>query len=651
MERHALLQRQLRRSRFDLTPACTDPSVELVDLLARISSAYAEHDQERYLLERAQELASGEMGALYAAVRADRDLLDKRVQERTQALQRSEGRLASLLSLSSDWIWEADAELAYTYVSEGILSAAGIAPAELIGQRHHLGANPDVPSEAGAAYEACIQGRQAFRDFTFSHVRADGVKRHIRISGEPVFDAGGNFTGYRGVGSDVTLVTQAEQQVFELARFDSLTGLPNRNMFLGELDRAIARARRHEHPFAICFIDLDRFKVINDTLGHQAGDDMLRSKSRQLRDTVRQNDLVARLGGDEFGVLLEGSTDMGVLSGVAAKLLDVLAEPITIQGCSFLVTGSIGIATFPGDGDDAATLLKHADAAMYQAKANGKNNIQFYTAALANLASRQFELELALRQAIEQDELLLHFQPKFDIGTQRIVGMEALVRWMHPALGLMPPMEFIPLAEERGLIVPIGRWVMQQACRQISDWRAAGLTVPPVAFNLSPRQFASATLIDDLQAAMRTHGVTASDLEVELTESVLMSDPERANQVLEHFQALGLRISIDDFGTGYSSLSYLKRFPAQTVKIDRSFIRGLATDRNDQAITRAVIAMAHSLGLNVIAEGVETADQLRILGEMGCDEVQGYLLGRPMTHADLGRRLSGTPSPHTACAA
>ena len=284
---------------------------------------------------------------------------------------------------------------------------------------------------------------------------------------------------------------------------------------------------------------------------------------------------------------------------------------------------------------------------MYLAKDKGKNNVQFYTSELADMAARQFEVEAALRLALTRGELLLHFQPKIDIASGRMVGAEALVRWAHPTRGLVPPDEFIPLAEERGLIVPIGRWVIQAACRQIRDWRLAGFVAPPVAVNLSARQFASDSLVDDLVDALTLYGVAAVELEVELTESVLMADPERANEVLQQLHAMGVRIAIDDFGTGYSSLSYLKRFPAQTVKIDRSFIRGLPSDDDDTAITQAVIAMAHSLGLGVVAEGVETVEQLGLLRKLGCDQAQGYLLGRPVQASDLAARLSPEPSPAT----
>ncbi len=647
---HPLLQRQLRRIGIDASAAPLEAS-SWRELLERVSRAYEEHDSEAYLLDRSQHLASEEMTALHASLRAEHELLETRVRERTEALRLSEGRLASLLTLSADWIWEQDADLKFTYISDSVETAAGFSPSVMLGQRRMASEASIAPAESIAAYEACVEGRKAFRDFTYAFTRPDGVLRHVRVSGEPVFDEGGNFQGYRGVGRDVTLDMQAEEKVRELARLDSLTGLPNRNMFLGELDRAIARGRRHDAPFAVYFIDLDRFKTINDTLGHSAGDDLLKAMATRLRHAVRDNDLVARLGGDEFVVLLEGDAGAADLTTIAQVLLTAIGEPMTIHDHRFLVTGSIGIALFPSDGEDAATLLKHADAAMYLAKEKGKNNVQFYTSELAEMAARHFEMESALQLALARKELLLHFQPKIDIASGRMVSVEALLRWAHPTRGLVPPLDFIPLAEERGLIVPIGRWVIQAACRQIRDWRAQGVHVPPVAVNLSARQFASETLVGDIRTAMIDNGVSPADLEVELTESVLMADPERANEVLQQLHTMGVRISIDDFGTGYSSLSYLKRFPAQTVKIDRSFIRGLPSDADDLAITEAVIAMAHSLGLNVVAEGVETAEQLAALRMLGCDEAQGFLLGRPMPALELASRLQPSiPMRSNACA-
>ena len=575
------------------------------------------------------------------------DCIGRAYADHEQLRQRSEARMHSLLSLSADWIWEQDDQMRFTYVSESIEQSTGVPAWALLGRRRFEGPAYDIDPEARAEYEACVAARRPFRDLVFRRTRRDGTHLYVRTSGEPVFAADGTFLGYRGVSRDVTQALLAEQKMQELARYDSLTGLPNRNMFLGELDRTIARAHRQGGEFAVCFIDLDRFKTINDTLGHDAGDELLKVMAERLRAAVRKSDLVARLGGDEFVVLLEGGPAAD-LAGVADKLLAAIGEQVTINGCHFLVTGSIGVGLYPANGDDAATLLKHADAAMYLAKESGKNNVQFYTEELAGMATRQFELESALRLALVREELVLHYQPKVDVTSGHIVGLEALVRWHHPQRGLVPPGEFIPLAEERGLIVPIGRWVVATACRQIRAWRDAGLATPPVAVNLSARQFADNRLIDDFAAAMRESGVDPADLEIELTESVLVADPERANEVLRRLHTMGVRIAIDDFGTGYSSLSYLKRFPAQTVKIDRSFIRGLPTDHDDTAITQAVIAMAHSLGLRVVAEGVETADQLGLLQRLHCDEVQGYLLGRPAPAGEIAVRLQFGAVPASA---
>jgi diguanylate cyclase (GGDEF)-like protein/PAS domain S-box-containing protein len=632
-----VLARQLRR--LGLDAAVAPDAAGWQALLERVSRVYEEHDKERYLMERSQDMAAEEMAALYGVLRSERDQLDSRVRERTEALRLSESRLSSLLSLSADWIWEQDADLRFTYFSEGMEAATGLSPFDLLGrQRQTDGATVAAPEEL-ARFNACVQARRAFRDFTYGLQRPDGVRRFIRISGEPVFDEGGSFLGYRGVGRDVTETALAELRVQELARIDSLTGLPNRNMFFGELDRAVARARRHQRRFGVCFIDLDGFKGINDNLGHEAGDEVLKLMAQRLRGAVRASDMVARLGGDEFVVLLEGAASDAEADCVAEKILAAVSEPLALRGCRFDLTCSMGVGLYPVDGEDAAALVRNADAAMYLAKQRGKNMVQHYTSELADSAARLFALETELRQAVPRGELRLHFQPKIDIDSGRMHSVEALVRWMHPQRGLLPPAEFIGLAEERGLIVPIGRWVIETACQQIRDWREAGLVVPAVAVNLSARQFASDSLADDIERALQANGVDPTQFEVELTESVLMADPDRASAVLQRLDAKGVRISIDDFGTGYSSLSHLKRFPARTVKIDRSFVSGLPHDKNDAAITQAVIAMAHSLGLMVVAEGVETDAQLQALRGLRCDEAQGFLLGRPMAADELGRRL------------
>ena len=630
---HPLLTSQLAALGLK-SEAGPPPPEAWVLLLQQLGRSFETQSQGRQALQQALRQALKELELLQARVASDRELLDSRVRQQTDAL-----RLSELLSLSADWIWEQDPQMRFTFISEGSVAAAGIPASAMLGKHRGNGRGFDAPVEAVASHEACVAARQPFRDFTYGVKRPDGVQRYIHVCGEPVFDEAGAFSGYRGIGRDVTQSAMAEHKVMEMASSDSLTGLANRGHFLIELGRLMARARRDGKAFAVCFIDLDRFKSINDSRGHEAGDELLKLMARRLRQALRESDLVARLGGDEFVVLIEDDIGAANLTRVAQKLLDAIAEPVNLADCSFQVTCSLGIAQFPRDGADAATLMRHADAAMYLAKSRGKNNLQFYTDELADESARQFVLDTELRQALERNELLLHYQPKIDLTHMRMVGVEALVRWKHPQRGLVPPGEFITLAEERGLIVALGRWVMQAACKQLRAWRQAGLSTVPVAINLSARRFASDALVDDIVGALREHGLAPSDIEVELTESTLMAEPERAGEVLRRLDDMGVRVSIDDFGTGYSSLSYLKRVPAQTVKIDRSFIQGLPDDKDDRAIVQAVIAMAHSLGLSVVAEGVETQAQLAMLRDQGCDEVQGYLLARPMPAADLALRL------------
>jgi diguanylate cyclase (GGDEF)-like protein len=562
-------------------------------------------------------------------------------------LAASQARLASLLSLSSDWVWEQDASLRFTYVSTHT-NEVGHDLATLLCGKHAL-LDLEAVSEADAKqFEALVAARSPFRNFVFGLGQPGGHPYYLRVSGEPVLE-GGEFRGYRGVGSDVTQATLAEQRVQQLARYDALTGVANRGMFLQQLEHALARAQRTDTSLSVFFIDLDRFKGINDTLGHDAGDELLKVVAERLTGLLRGADIVGLLGGDEFVVLLDGNPDATMLTRVAGRVLTELAEPLRLAGRPVQVSASVGISRFPGDGTNAATLLKCADTAMYLAKARGKNNFQFFTPQLADQTARHLALEGELRQAIQHGELLLHYQPKFDVRTGALLGMEALVRWQHPQRGLLAPGEFIALAEESGLVVPMGRWVLEAACKQVRAWRDARLDPPRCSVNVSVRQFAHPTLLDEVRNALADAALDAGALEIEVTESVLMADPEHAQQSLKRLHALGVHIAIDDFGTGYSSLAYLKRFPAQTLKIDRTFVDGLPVDRDDAAITRAVISLAHSLDMRVVAEGVETESQLGFLAEAGCDEAQGFLLGRPMA-PDLLAELLRTVSPRRAAA-
>lgn len=606
---HPLLDRQLRRVGLD-PQAHAEAIPALRKLLDRVSRAYADSDQDRYVLDRSQDIASREMAHLNAELTA------------------SQARLASLVSLSADWVWEQDERLRFTYLSDHLSSSGTELKALLFGKRAVADLTPASQAEADR-YEALVAERQPFRNMVFGMLQEDGEPFYARLSGEPVFE-GGVFRGYRGVGSDVTQATLAERQVQQLARHDSLTGLVNRNMFLLQLDKNLHKAVQASSTFSLLFIDLDRFKAVNDTLGHAAGDELLKTVSSRLKQLLPHHALIGRLGGDEFVVLLDGVADPFTLSTVASGLRKALAEPMQLAGRLVQISGSIGISQFPSDGVDASTLLKCADTAMYQAKAHGKNNVQFYTAKLAEVASRHFELESELRLAMDRNELCLHYQPRFDMATRQMCAMEALVRWQHPSRGLLLPGAFLKVAEESDLIVPMGRWVLNEVCRQLRAWRDSDLDPPRCSINLSERQFVSDSLVEDVHAALSEHALEPGTLEFELTECVLMVDPDRARLSMDQLHAMGLHMAIDSFGTGYSSLSYLKRVPAKTLKIDRSFAKGLPDQHDDVVITQAIISLAHALGMRVVAQAVESDTQLRFLAEAACDEVQGFLLSRPV---------------------
>jgi diguanylate cyclase (GGDEF)-like protein/PAS domain S-box-containing protein len=430
---------------------------------------------------------------------------------------------------------------------------------------------------------------------------------------------------------------RAEKQIKHLAYHDTLTGLPNRVLFHDRLQQALSHAVREEHPMGVMFLDLDRFKIINDTLGHDVGDELLKAVSQRLINCIRQGDTVVRLGGDEFTIILPVISKAEDAAFVAQKILVTLAEPFLLNHQELHITSSIGISLYPNDGKDTQTLIKNADIAMYRAKDLGKNNYQFYTADMNSRALETINLENALRHALERDELLLHYQPQIDIRSGRIVGVEALVRWQHPEFGLVSPVKFIPIAEETNLIIPIGEWVLRSACEQGVRWRKMGLPVWRMAVNLSARQFRQQNLLQPIQRILQETGFDPHHLELEITESLLMQGAGQTIAILESLDEMGIRLSLDDFGTGYSSLSYLKRFPIDTVKIDRSFVRDIHTDPNDAAITSAIIAMAHSLKLSVIAEGVETEEQLAFLREHNCNEYQGYYFSKPLPPEQIER--------------
>jgi diguanylate cyclase len=442
---------------------------------------------------------------------------------------------------------------------------------------------------------------------------------------------------------------RANEQLHHLVLHDNLTRLPNRTLLEDRITQAISSAQGLGKLFAVMLLDLDRFKTINDSLGHHYGDKLLQAVAQRLTATLRAEDTVARIGGDEFVVLLKEIGEPQAAANIAQKLLTALSEPFYIEDQEQNMSSSIGISIYPNDGLDLRALMVNADGAMYHAKKMGRNNYQFFTREMTAVASARLELEKSLRRAMENREFELHYQPKVNVKSGAVTAMEALIRWRDPQKGLISPVEFIPLAEELGLIIPLGAWVLITACQQNKQWQAAGLPRIRVAVNLSAVQFRQKNLVEFISQVLQDTGLDASFLELEVTESVIMQNAEEATLVLEKLHGKGIHISIDDFGTGYSSLSYLKRFPLDTLKIDRSFVRDISSDPDDAAIVKSVIALAHSLRLGVIAEGVETEEQLAFLSALGCDEYQGYYRSRPVPaeeFAQLLRESDGTVKKH-----
>jgi diguanylate cyclase (GGDEF)-like protein len=447
---------------------------------------------------------------------------------------------------------------------------------------------------------------------------------------------------YRVAGTieDITDRRRMDERLQRQAHFDSLTGLPNRVLFFDRLNYALAQAKRHGRPVALLFVDVDRFKIVNDTLGHAMGDKLLQGIAECLRHAVRAEDTVARLGGDEFAIVLPRLERPEHAALVAEKALTCLARPFVLEGREVVTSASIGVALSSSDGSDAQSLLKRADKAMFQAKAGGRNGYAFYTAPMPDAGHEQYALERNLRRALEREEFVLHFQPKRNIADGTISGCEGLLRWATAAGELIEPLRFIPVLEESGLIRSVGAWVIRAVCRQIVSWRKLGLERMPVAVNLSVKQFDGGDVAQIVETALREHELDGSLLQIELTESAAMENLEETMAVLGKLKSHGVTIAIDDFGTGHSNLSYLKRLPIDVLKIDSSFIVGVPENENDASIVHAIITMAHSLGIRVIAEGVETDEQLAFLAEHGCDEMQGYLFSAPLPSGELARFAS-----------
>ena len=575
-----------------------------------------------------------------------RDITKRKQMEET--IRESEERYRTIIEEMEEWYFETDLTGNITFFNDIFANVLGYSQKELTGMNFRDFIKKEDSDSVYRLFNQVYKTGKSTKNFPYKFVRLDGTVTSAEFSIFPKWDKEAKIAGFRGVGHDITERKRAEERIQYLATHDGLTGLPNRVMFSQLLNHAIQAARRYKRQFAVFFIDLDRFKIINDTLGHEAGDQLLQEIATRFRQTLRAVDVIARMGGDEFVILIEEVSDLSQVATVAHKILATAIKPIMIMGEECRVTASIGISSYPKDGEEEQSLLKNADIAMYFAKEEGKNNFQFYSKDIKSQSIERLSIETNLRFALERNELSLHYQAKLDFKTNAITGVEALLRWNNPALGVVTPTQFIPVAEETGLIVPIGRWVLKTACAQNVAWQRQGLPAVCIAVNLSLRQLLDENLIEDIEKALKNSGMSPGLLELEITESMVMHSPTRMIGVLAKIKNLGVRLAIDDFGTGYSSLAQIKHFPVDTLKVDRSFIRNIPQDAEDKAITEAIIAMGKTLSLTVVAEGVETQDQMDFLKDHSCDEMQGYHFSKPIApdqFADLLRAHVPVPSP------
>ncbi|HSN38765.1 MAG TPA: EAL domain-containing protein, partial [Burkholderiales bacterium] len=574
--------------------------------------------------------------ALYF-IRIVEDISDRKRAE--LALRESEGRFRQLADNIPEAFWIADVEMRELLYLSPVYEKVTGKPVGKIMKNPHRCLEVVHPDDRRRVRTARRLLPYSNYNIEYRVVCPDGSLRWIHDQAYPVRDGEGRIYRIAGIAADITERKAAEEKLVYLAHYDDLTGLPNRILFRDRLEQTLSQARRRNWLVGVMMLDLDRFKVANDSLGHSVGDALLKQVADRLADCVRVGDTVGRFGGDEFGIVLSDLRDAEDVRLVAQKTLEAFSKPFQLNCDEVYITASIGISMYPTDSDDLEVLIKSADTALHRAKDSGRNNFQFFTAEMNDKVLHRLSMDNSLRRALERGEFLLHYQPKVALDTGVTTGLEALLRWQHPELGLVPPGEFVPLLEETGLIIPVGEWIFGAVCGQLKAWEAAGIQCVPIAVNLSSRQFLTRGFGGYVQRLLEKHGVDPRLIELEITESSLMANTEDIVDTLRYLESIGVRIAIDDFGTGYSSLSYLKRFPLDALKIDGSFVQDITSNADDAAIVRAIISMARSLGLKIVAEGVETEAQMNFLASSGCDEIQGYFLSRPMTSEDSGKWL------------
>jgi diguanylate cyclase (GGDEF)-like protein/PAS domain S-box-containing protein len=551
-------------------------------------------------------------------------------------ISKSHATIKNLTDNIQDVIFVMDINMNYTYVSPSVKLLRGYEPEEVLKQAPFDALAPSSLDLAARTLAEIMELEKSENRDGLSRIlelevkRKDGTTVWTETKFSFIRDKDHRLSSFVGVMRDITERRRMEQQLNYMATHDILTELPNRLMYSQLLNQAIQSAQRHKWQLAVFFVDLDRFKIINDTLGHAAGDQLLKEVARRFKESLRAVDVVARMGGDEFVIFITEVNEFRQVEIVAQKLLSSAIKPILLSGEECRVTASIGISIYPRDGEDEQLLTKNADIAMYFAKEEGKNNYQFYSKDIQSQSNERLSLETHMRRALERKEFSLHYQAKVDFKTGGITGVEALLRWENPYLGSVTPTQFIPVAEDTGLIVPLGRWVMKTACAQNAAWQSQGLPPVCVSVNLSLRQLMDEKLLEDIKAALDDSGMAPNLLELEISESMIMHNPPRMMAVLTNIKKMGVRLAIDDFGTGYSSLAQIKEFPIDTLKVDRSFMRNFPQNSENRAITEAIIAMGKTLSLTVVAEGVETQDQWNFLRDHVCDEMQGFYFSKPI---------------------
>lgn len=558
-----------------------------------------------------------------------------------QALHLSEARLTRAQKIACMGSWEWDIATGDLYWSAELYRIFGLTagePVTITMEWLYTRIHPHDVAAFKTALRNTVKNGTAL-DINYRIITGNESEIVVNSQGEVECDESGCALLISATTLDITARINAESKIQQLINYDSLTGLPNRSLLHDRLHLAIAQASREKQLLGVLMLDLDRFKSINETLGHRTGDKLLKAVAKRLHSCIRDSDTLARLGSDEYVAILAGVVHEESIATVAKKILALVAEPFYIDGNEIFSTCCIGIATFPTDGEDSYTLLKHADLAMYQAKEVERNNFQFFSREMNNMVLERMMLENSMRKGLERGDFFLVYQPQVDARSGKMFGMEALLRWNHPDMGLLPPDRFIPLAEENGLIIPIGEWVLRTACRQNKAWQEQGLPPVRVAVNLSAKQFGQYHLDEVVASTLLETGLDAEWLELELTESAIMKDADKNIALLTKFKEMGISVAIDDFGTGYSSLSYLKNFPISRLKIDRSFVRDITTNPDDAAIARIIIDIARALNLSVIAEGVETRAQMQFLSFNNCVEMQGYHFSRPVAAEQLAELL------------